>query len=195
MDNSNKQKFAQLFYAAGEYYDKSISDQLLLMYFNGLSHYSIEEVESALNDHMQDSDRGRWFPKLADFYHKLQKAQLSAEERAEIAWAELERKIRTEGSYGSLNLEDKVALAAVKGFTSWKDLCMMDVSKMTWAKKEFMSLYSTYNKAPIESLPQSLPGRIELVEQKKKSQGYLADMTNKVKEFKGQLENRKPLEK
>lgn len=190
MDNSNKQRFAQLFYGAGEYYDKAISEQLLIMYFNGLSHYSIEEVELALNGHMQDPDRGRWFPKIADFSHKLEGSKLSAEERAEIAWAEIEQKIRTVGSYGSLKLEDGVALAALKGFTSWKDLCAMDVTKMTWAKKEFMSLYGTYDRAPIESLPKALPGRVELEKQKANSAGYLCDIKKGLEDFKNKLDNK-----
>lgn len=180
MDNSDKQKFAQLFYGAGAYYDKNISEELLRMYFNGLLQYSIEEVEQAINMHMQDADRGRFFPKIADFTHKLKKHELSAEERAEIAWAELERKIRTEGSYGSLVLDDKVAIAAVKGFTSWKDLCMMNTDKMTWAKKEFISLYSTYDKAPIESLPDSLPGIIEMKKQKQNSVNQLAALKARI---------------
>ncbi len=176
-----------LFYAAGEYYDKQISKELLQMYFNGLTQYSIEEVELAINQHMQDADRGRFFPKIADFSHKLEKSALSAEEKAEIAWAEIERKIRVTGSYGTLKLEDGVALAALKGFTSWKDLCMMDVSKITWAKKEFMSLYSTYDKAPIESLPQSLHGRIELEKSKASSSNTLADIKKSLDDVKKRL--------
>ena len=144
----------------------------------------------AINLHMQDSDRGRFFPKIADFSHKLQKNELSAEERAEIAWSELERKIRTEGSYGSLKLEDKVAIAAVKGFTSWKDICMMDTAKMTWAKKEFMSLYGTYDKAPLESLPKSLPGRIELEQAKSEQKHYLANLQEGMQQFKKRIDNK-----
>ena len=190
MNNSDKQKFMTLFYGAGEYYDKQISKELLQMYFNGLSQHSIEEVELAINQHMQDADRGRFFPKIADFTHKLSTEELSAEERAEIAWSEIERKIRTIGSYGKLELEDGVALASLKGFTSWKDLCMMDVSKMTWAKKEFISLYSTYDKAPLEALPKSLPGRIELEQAKANGQNALADMRNKMQSFKNKLGNK-----
>lgn len=189
MVDEDKKKFMTLFYAAGEYYDKKISKELLQMYFNGLIQYSIEDVEIALNAHMQDSDRGRFFPKIADFSHKLQQEQLSAEERAEVSWAEIERKIRSVGSYGTLKLEDGVALAALKGFTSWKDLCAMDTSKMTWAKKEFISLYQTYDKAPIESLPKALPGRVELEQQKKENAGYLANLKAGMEQFRDKLEN------
>lgn len=179
-----------LFYAAGEYYDKAISKELLLMYFNGLVKYSINDVELALNAHMQDSDRGRFFPKIADFAHKLEKSDLSPEERAEVAWAEIERKIRSIGSYGTLKLEDGIALAALKGFTSWKDLCSMDTAKMTWAKKEFTSLYSTYDKTPIESLPKSLPGRVELEKQKALNGSYLVNLKKNMEDFKNKLDNK-----
>jgi len=38
---------------------------------------------------------------------------------------------------------------------------------MTWKKKEFISMYETYSRTPIEMLPSSLPGRIGLVEHKR----------------------------
>ena len=44
---------------------------------------------------------------------------------------------------------------------------------MTWKKKEFLSVYETYENTPLECLPSSLPGRIELVEHKEKG---VADM-------------------
>ena len=46
----------------------------------------------------------------------------------------------------------------------------MDVTKQTWAKKEFISMYSTYDKTPLEMLPSSLPGLVELHNHKEKYQ-------------------------
>lgn len=169
MNDSDKKEFAEVMLANGEIYNKEISKSLMQAYFNALTGFTIDQVKNGMTKHALDPKHGTFFPKPADIVRHLQSSELSAEERAEIAWAELERKIRTEGSYGSLVLEDKVAVAAVKGFTSWKDLCMMNTDKMTWAKKEFMSLYGTYDKAPVESLPDSLPGIIEMKKQKQES--------------------------
>ena len=109
---------------------------------------------------MSDPVDGKFFPKPANIIKYLKPKELSPEEKAELAWAQIEREIRRTGSWGKLKLDDKQALAALKSFTTWKGLCSMDVSKLTWAKKEFMSMYSTYEKTPLEMLPSSLPGRV-----------------------------------
>lgn len=190
MLEQDKSQFEIIMIGIGELYGKEITKPLLRIYFSALANYSLQQVESGINAHTMDEKHGSFFPKPADIVRHLKRYELSAEERAEIAWAELERKIRTQGSYGNLNLDDKVAIAAVKGFISWKDLCMMDTTKMTWAKKEFMSLYETYDKAPIESLPKSLPGRIELEKAKSEQKGYLANLQEGMQEFKNRIDNK-----
>ena len=190
MLEQDKEQFKMLMVGIGELYGKEVTKPLMRIYFSALTSYSIQEVEAGINAHTMDEKHGSFFPKPADIVRSLKKNELSAEERAEIAWAEIERKIRTVGSYCSLNLEDKVAIAAVKGFTSWKDLCMMDVTKMTWAKKEFMSLYGTYDKAPLESLPKSLPGRIELEQAKSEQKNYLSNLQEGMQKFKNRIDNK-----
>ena len=116
------------------------------MYFDDLIELDIDEVKFGAKCHRQDPKHGTFFPKPADIIRHLQTGKLSATEKAELAWAQIEREIRVTGSYGSLKLDDKQALAALKAFTSWKALCSMPSDKLTWAKKEFMSMYSTYDK-------------------------------------------------
>lgn len=190
MLDSDKEKFKTLMVGVGELYSKEITKPLLRIYFSALANYSFDEVEQGINSHTLDPNQGTFFPKPADIVRSLQKGDLSPEERAEVAWAEIERKIRSIGSYGTLKLEDGIALAALKGFTSWKDLCSMDTAKMTWAKKEFISLYSTYDKAPIESLPKSLPGRVELERQKALNRNYLVNLKKGMEDFKNKLDNK-----
>lgn len=169
MDDSDKKEFAVLFYGTGELYDKPVTKNLLQLYFDALKNFDIDQVKKGVSAHALDPKHGSFFPKPADIVRHLQAKQLTAEEKAELCWAQIEREIRTTGSWGKLELDDKQGLAALKSFTSWKDLCSMDVGKMTWAKKEFISMYSTYENTPIEMLPSSLPGRVELVEHKEES--------------------------
>lgn len=189
MDNSDKKEFAILFYGTGELYDKPVTKNLLQLYFDALKQFSIEQVKEGVSQHALDPKHGSFFPKPADIVRHLQTGQLSPEEKAELCWAQIERSIRTIGSWGSLDLDDKQGLAALKSFTTWKSLCEMDSSKLTWAKKEFVSMYSTYEKTPIEMLPSSLPGRVELVEHKEKG---VQDMKNILEGInKNRLENKK----
>ena len=168
MDKSNKEEFAKLYYSMGEYYEKKVSTNLLMMFFSDLSEFTIEQVKEGARLHRADPNQGSYFPKPPDIIRHLQTGKLSTEERAELAWAQITHEVRKTGTYGNLVLDDKQALAALRSFTSWKEFCAMDVSKLTWAKKEFLSMYSTYQNTPLEMLPSSLPGLVELHNHKEK---------------------------
>jgi len=168
MDNSDKKEFAVLFYGTGELYDKPVTKNLLQLYFDALKGYSIDDVKSGVSKHALDPKHGTFFPKPADIVRHLQSGQLSTEEKAELAWAEIQQCLRRNGAYGGLSIEDKQGIAALKSFTTWKEFCAMDASKLTWAKKEFISMYSTYENTPLEMLPSSLPGLVELHNHKEK---------------------------
>ena len=168
MDDSDKKEFATLFYALGEDYDKTVSKELLAMLFDDLSDQTINDVKRGAKAHRLDPKHGTFFPKAADIVRHLQTGKLSTEEKAELAWAQVQHCLRKNGTYGGLNIEDKQGIASLKAFTTWKEFCAMDASKLTWAKKEFISMYSTYENTPLEMLPSSLPGLVELHNHKEK---------------------------
>tara|TARA_R110002096_G_scaffold269854_1_gene463751 strand:+ start:1170 stop:1742 length:573 start_codon:yes stop_codon:yes gene_type:complete len=160
-----------------------VNRPMLQVYFMSLTEYSYEQVEWAIGEHLKDSLDGKFFPKPANIIKHLQANELSPEEKAELAWAQISREIRVTGSYGNLKLDDKQALASLQSFTTWKELCKMDVTKMTWAKKEFIGSYSTYDKTPLDMLPSSLPGRVELVEHKQNDTKSLNTILDKLKDM------------
>lgn len=191
MDDSNKKEFATLYYALGEYYEKNVSKELLMMLFDDLMELTIQEVKAGAKAHRADPKHGTFFPKAADIIRHLQTGKLSNEEKAELAWAQITHEVRRTGVYGKLVLDDKQALAALKSFISWKDLCVMDVSKLTWAKKEFISMYSTYQNTPLKMLPSSLPGLIELQHHKKQEAQSIKNLLKGMDRFKTkQLDNK-----
>ena len=167
MDDSDKKEFAVLFYGTGELYDKPVTKNLLQLYFNALQSFSIDEIKSGVSKHALDPKHGSFFPKPADIVRHLQTGDISVEDKATLAWGQVIREIRRVGSWGTLKLDDKQAMAAVKSLGSWQQLCNSTETEMTWKKKEFISVYETYDKTPVEFLPSSLPGRIGLVKHKK----------------------------
>jgi len=167
MDASNKKEFATMFYALGEYYDKKVSTELLKMYFSDLLDFSIEEVNAGARSHRLDPKHGTFFPKAADIIRHLQSTNISTEDKATLAWNQIMRELRVTGAYGSLKLDDKQALAAIKAVKSWKDLCAMPEKDLTWVKKEFIANYAIYENTPLELLPSSLPGLVDLQTHKK----------------------------
>lgn len=56
-----------------EYYGKSLSDAEAGIYISTLSKFSDDQIEVAAHKHIASSDRGRFFPKVADFMLYLPK--------------------------------------------------------------------------------------------------------------------------
>lgn len=193
MIDADKQKFRELMMIAGEVYNREISKELLKAYFTTMTSLPIQQVSDAMMAHLQDPDSGQFFPKPADLVRHVigtsKKRAAEVEDRAAIAWACVEREIRRIGSYGTLALEDKQALAAIKAMGGWKDLCSTELDKMEWRRKEFIRIYETYDRTPIDQLPANLPGRIELSEHKQQQQGRMQSLSDGVAAFraKGQL--------
>lgn len=135
---------------------------MLQVYFMTLSEYSYQQVEQAIGKHLKDPKHGSFFPKPADIVRHIDSQQLTIENRAKLAWIEILGEVRRVGSYGNLDINDKQAVAALKAICSWKELCMTDQDKMQWIEKRFVDTYETYDKTPLDMLPDKLPGRIYL---------------------------------
>jgi len=170
MQDQDKDAFTEIMMAAGEVYSKAITVPMIKMYFAALGQVSIEQAQSAMMAHMQNPDSGQFFPKPADLIKQMtgttKQQEAAIEDRASIAWACIERDIRRIGSYGTLKLDDKQAMAAVKAMGGWMSICQTETSKMEWKRKEFIRMYETFERTPLEALPSSLPGLVELSEAK-----------------------------
>lgn len=170
MKNEDKRAFFDLMMAAGEVYGREVTQPMAAIYFSALANVSIEQVQAAMMTHMQNPDSGQFFPKPADIIKQMtgttKQQDAAIEDKAAIAWACIERDIRRIGSYGTLKLDDKQALATVKAMGGWQSICQTETSKMEWKRKEFIRMYETFERMPLEALPSSLPGRIEMSEVK-----------------------------
>ena len=170
MKNEDKRAFLDLMRAAGEVYGREVTRPMAAIYFSALANVSIEQVQEAMMAHMQNPDSGQFFPKPADLIKQMtgttKQQDAVIEDRATIAWACIERDIRRIGSYGTLKLDDKQALATIKAMGGWQSICQTETSKMEWKRKEFIRMYEIFERTPLEALPSSLPGRIEISEVK-----------------------------
>ena len=187
MQDSDKADFEVLLRGIADVFSSTktivVDRPMLQVYFMSLGDYSYQQVEWAIGEHLKDSVDGKFFPKPANIIKHLQYGDISIEDKATLAWGQVIREIRRVGSWGTLKLDDKQALAAVKSLGSWQQLCNSTETEMTWKKKEFMSIYNTYEKTPIEFLPRSLPGRIDLVEHKKEASESIQRIVDGIEKF------------
>lgn len=165
-----KQRFTALMGQLSNNYRREMSDADIRNFQMMLKRWGIDAFEAAVHAHMFDPDGGQYFPNIANIAKHAEgtakQHAAAVEDKASIAWADICEQIRKKGSYGTLTIEDKQALAAVKAMGGWSNLCMTNTEDMTWKRKEFVRLYETFERTPLEMLPSSLPGRIELSEHK-----------------------------
>lgn len=189
MQEQDKSAFRDMMMAAGEVYGREITKPLLQMYFAALAQAGIDQVQAAMMAHMQNPDSGQFFPKPADLIKQMtgttKQQDAAIEDKAAIAWACIERDIRRIGSYGTLNLDDKQALATVKAMGGWQSICQTETSKMEWKRKEFIRMYETFERMPLDALPSSLPGLVELSEVKRSGPVALNNLALGLAKWKG----------
>lgn len=171
MNRQDQVRFKELITLASETYGKEFTPTEVKSWWSIFKPYSIGEFEQALYSHITCPDAGMFKPLPAHLMKHLRgttkKNEQSVKDRAEISWSCIEGEIRRIGVYGTLELEDKQSIAAVKAIGGWRQLCMSTYDQLVWKKKEFMSAYDTYERTPLENLPGKLPGLIEISEHKK----------------------------
>ena len=86
MIDTEKRDFMAVMTTIADLYDKTIKPERVAVYWEALKHRGLGDVRAALNKHVQDAERGRFFPLPADV-----SAQLPAERNpwldADEAWA------------------------------------------------------------------------------------------------------------
>jgi len=189
MNESDKQIFQVLMVGAGELYGKEVTKPLLRIYFNALEDLTIDQVSDAFSKHVKSTSKdGSFFPKPADLMRQIKGSddenKSDLEGRAMVAWACIDEKLRKCSSYETLHLEDKQALAAVKALGGWRKLCLTTYDQMPWVKKEFLKLYETFERTPIDRLPSSLPGIHEIEQHKKEGAHALGHLMDEFKRLK-----------
>ena len=108
--------------AASEIYGKQITRATLKLYFSALRGLSIDDVLSGIEKHLIDSKHGTFFPKPADIARNADSGTITTKDMSELGWAQIIGEMQRIGSYGTLKLEDKQAMAAVKAIGGWKKL-------------------------------------------------------------------------
>lgn len=191
---STKQRFGNLMGQLSVNYRKELTEADIANFKLVCDRFGIDAFEHAVHSHMFDADQGQYFPNIASITKHItgttKQNEQALEDKAELSWHVIEGEIRRIGSYGSLKMEDKQALAAVKALGGWKHLCSLTSDQMVWAHKEFVSAYQNYDRTPVEALPDKLPGRVALENHKAEQSQGLKHITDGIQNYR----NRKGIE-
>lgn len=180
MDNQN---FKQVLATLGETYNRSITKLTAKAYWSALKNYSNEQVEQAVIDYISDPDVSQFWPQPGGLIAKIEgnskQKEISVTDRALEAWSQILNEIRRVGAYGSLELDDKVALKAAQSIGGWQTICHSTEDALkTWKRKEFISAYQTFVGA--DNLPSSLAGIGQRNNEKLEAQSQLSSLQGKL---------------
>lgn len=186
MDKNDGNKFKELITAINVTYGEDFTPPQTLLWWNMFKPYPVEVFEKAVYQHMADTEQGMFSPKPANIMKFItgtaKQGARDVENRAELSWHQVMDKIQRIGSYGSLKLDDKQAIAAIKAIGGWNKVSMATYDQLVWMKKEFMQAYDTYENTPLERLPSSLPGLVELQQHKCEDRKALGGIMREMEE-------------
>ena len=138
----NKKMFGEYIALWSEMHSKELSDLLARAYWKALEPYSDEDCHTAFEKCSIECD---WFPKIP---HILERMPGNAPEgdQASLAWAEVDKAVRTIGNYSSVQFSDPVIHSVIQAMGGWHELCQCSNDEWKWKRVEFEKLYPTMKK-------------------------------------------------
>lgn len=158
-DPQPSKSFIERLAAVYAFYGKEFNRQILSVWWGALRSYDDAAVADALNRHATDPDHGQFLPKPADLVRLMSG---STQDAALVAWANVERAIRSVGIYQSVVFDDAITHAVINDMGGWVKLCGITEDELPFRAKEFENRYRGYRtRGHLETYPRHLPGLAE----------------------------------
>jgi len=158
MTPDNSQHFAKLMACTGEVYSKSISKQLCEIYWRSLQEYSIEQIQQAIQHHINNPDVGQFMPKPADIVRCIDG---KPSDQALRAWSKVEYAIKRVGHNDSVIFDDTIIHSVIRDIGGWIELCKLSIHDLQIKAKQFQQHYLSYLQGNSSVHPEKLVGEIE----------------------------------
>lgn len=154
MTEHDKPQFAALMTGVAELYNKKISTVLLNIYWKTLSRFEFEDVQRAIELHVNDPDTGQFMAKPADIVRYLEG---SKEEKALHALSKVESAVRHIGHYTSVAFDDPIIHAVIRDMGGWAKFCTCKEESYGFQSSQFLKRYQYYLKYGMTNYPGFLP--------------------------------------
>lgn len=159
MKADDLQAFGRMLTLVAEQYGRTLSPELVRLYFEGLAHLELDQVSAALNRHVRNTDVGQYMPKIADVIRALDGTSTDASYGALV---KLQEAFRAIGAYETPKFDDPIIAVVVENMGGWPELCARDAEE--WQKfgaPEFMRRYRSIAARGLTVEAPRLPGIFE----------------------------------
>lgn len=150
MQKKDKKQFDVILLGLAEFYEKTLSDMSLSIYFEALDDMSLEQVKQAAGLLARTS---KFFPKPCEFRDTVLP---DLEAQAALAYDKVNNATKSIGAYKSVVFDDPVIHVVLQSLGGWVEVCgrPADTEKEKWWRKEFERLYRLYSgRNDITTLP------------------------------------------
>ena len=151
-------RFASLISNVYAFYRQDHSEFALSVWWEAMKPFDFEAVSDALNRHCVNPDTGQFMPKPADVVRLLRG---STQDGALVAWAKVDRAVRTVGTYRSVAFDDPAINAVLQDMGGWVALGAKTEDEWPFVAKEFENRYRGYRQRGEFDFPKWLPGIAE----------------------------------
>jgi len=134
-------RFTTVMVTASEVYSRVVSEAMAAIYWQTLSPYSIEMVETAFQRHVADPEAGQFFPKPADFIRQMSGTRT---DQAQIAWGKVMQAVRIVGAYRDVVFDDALIHLAIEDQGGWPQICRTKIDDLSYAQHKFCEAYRAY---------------------------------------------------
>lgn len=154
----DKEKFFGLMADVHAFYRQDVSTFALSVWWEAMKPFDFQAVAGALNRHCVNPDNGQFMPKPADIMKLLRG---STQDSALVAWAKVDRAVRTVGTYRSVVFDDPAINAVLQDMGGWAQLGNKTEDEWPFVAREFENRYRGYRNRGEFEYPKWLSGIAE----------------------------------
>ena len=155
MQSHDLSQFRQLLTDVMAYYGKDCSKFMLSVWWQALNAFDLEQVQSSLQRHATDAERGQFAPKVADIVRLLQG---TTTDRAAMAWGKVHEAMGSVGAYTDVVFDDPAIHAVIEDLGGWPKVCRNDIAELSYLQHRFQKGYRAYVERGQFDYPRRLAG-------------------------------------
>ncbi|SMG00352.1 DUF6475 domain-containing protein [Burkholderia singularis] len=167
MTPNDYEEFSNLIAGVFAFYKRDCSEFALGVWWTAMKPYDLAAVNDALGRHSVNPDSGQFMPLPADIVKMLGG---STQDAALVAWAKVDRAVRSCGTYNSVVFDDALIHRVIVEMGGWVLVGGKGEDEWPFVRNEFVNRYRGY-KMRSES-PEYLPVLIGIAEAQNNRTGH-----------------------
>lgn len=170
MNEQDRKPFFALVADVYAFYRQDFSAFAGSVWWEAMKPHDLAAVSQALSRHCINPDNGQFMPKPADVVKMLSG---STQDAALLAWAKVDRVVRTVGTWRSVVFDDALVHRVIAEMGGWTALGSKTEDEWPFVRNEFVNRYRGYrSRAEVPDYPPVLAG---VAEAENRQRGFAVD--------------------